>query len=411
MTKKNKVDSISFWKKLLNYKERTMKKKILLFATFLVLVFVVSKAVTTAQEKNEEEFEKIAKVQEVKISEITETREFSGIVKGVGEIAIAPEISGRLLSINKKEGEIVKKGEVLATIDPTNYLAQNSLSVEQTKVSEDALAKTDEYQDKLVDIARIELQKAEDVKKEAKKGSDESAIKLAKRNVEEAEEAVRTAKRMRDLQTSLAQGQIDVSQKQANISAISLNNTKIKAPFDGIFTKKLLQEGEIVSPQTKIFVLVQSEEKEIEIDLPAEVARKMTVGQEISVIKDTNGGEEFIAKVDSISPVSDEITRKSGVKFIFDNENVILGEFVRVLIPISEKKSVIAIPISSIKKSYFENVVFVVEDGLAKEQRVDLGIIESGLIEITRGLEKGAILVIEGQQNLRNGDNVRIYEQ
>ncbi len=387
-----------------------MKKIFLLIAAFLLIAFVISRVVVTAQEKNIEEIEKVVKVEEAKTQNINETREFSAIVKGVGEVGIAPEISGRLMQINKKEGENIFKGEILATIDANDFFALNALSKEQIKVSEDALSSADEYQDQLVDEARIELEKAEDAKKEAKKGSDESAIKLAKRNVDKAEEAVRTAKRMRDLQASLTQGQVDISQKQANITALNINKTRIRAPFNGIFTKKLLQEGEIVSPQTAIFVLVQSKEKEITIDLPAEVAQKMSIGQEVSVIRGDEGKDQFIAKVDSISPVSDSVTRKSSAKFVFDNEDVILGEFITVLIPVSESKESIAIPITSIKKSYFENIIFIIEDGKAKEQRVETGIIDGNLIEIQKGLKEGEIFVTDGQQNLRNGDKIRIYE-
>lgn len=395
-----------------------MKKKILLFVVILVGFVVLAKiAVTAKEEDSNEEMAKIVKLSKVGTKEIQEVREFSGIVKGLGEVEIAPEISGRLVSVNKKEGEKVTKGEILATIDATDFLAQNSLSAEQTQVSKDAFSATEEYQGQLVDEARIELEKAEDLKKEAKKTEDESGLKIAKRNVEKAEEAIRTAKRMRDLQLSLSQGEVDLSQKQARITSLGVNKTIIRAPFSGIFTKKLSQEGQIVSPATAIMVLVQSEQKEIAIDLPSKVANGLKLNQEVFAIKEKtkdgnedDNSERFAITVASISPVSDEITRKSSVKFSFDNEDVALGEFIRVLIPVSEKQDVLAVPIASVKKSYFEDVIFVVENEIAKEQKVELGIIQGNLIEIKNGLNEGQSFVVEGQQNLRNGDKIRIYE-
>jgi RND family efflux transporter MFP subunit len=395
-----------------------MKKKILLFVVILIGFAVLAKiAVTAKEEDGSEETAKIVKLSEVGTKEIQEEREFSGIVKGMGEVEIAPEISGRLVSVNKKEGEKVAKGEILATIDATDFLAQNSLSAEQTQVSKDAFSATEEYQGQLVDEARIELEKAEDLKKEAKKDGDESGLKIAKRNVEKAEEAIRTAKRMRDLQLSLSQGEVDLSQKQARITSLGVNKTIIRAPFSGIFTKKLSQEGQIVSPETAIMVLVQSEQKEIAIDLPSEVANKLKLNQEVFAIKEkikdnreNEEGEKFAIIIASISPVSDEITRKSSVKFSFDNPDVALGEFVRVLIPVNKKQDALAVPITSLKKSYFEDVIFVVENEIAKEQKVKLGIIDGDSIEIINGLTEGQSFVVEGQQNLRNGDKIRIHE-
>lgn len=392
-----------------------MKKKILLLAVISVTLVAFAKMVVTADEdKGNEETAKVVKLSEVGARELQEVREFSAIVKGVGEVEIAPEISGRLTSVNKKEGEKVTKGEILATIDAADFFAQNSLSVEQIEVSKDAFSATEEYQDQLVDAARAELEKAEDLKKMAKKDEDESGLKIAKRNVENAEEAVRTAKRMRDLQLSLSQGEIDLSQKQARITSLDINKTRIRAPFSGIFTKKLSKEGQIVSPATPIMVLVQSAQKEIAIDLPGEVADGLRLDREVFAIKDNKEvaeGQRFAVTVTSISPVSDETTRKSSVKFSFDNKDVALGEFVRVLIPVSEKEEALAVPVASVKKSYFEDVIFVVEDGIVKEQKVELGIIEGDLVEIKNGLSEGQNFVVEGQQNLRNGDKVRIYEQ
>lgn len=393
-----------------------MKKKILLFVVILFAFAVIAKIAVTAKEEkgDDEKVTKVVKLSNVSTRGLQETREFSAIVKGVGEVEIAPEISGRLTSVNKKEGEKVTKGEILAIIDATDFYAQNSLSNEQIEVSKDAFSATEEYQDQLVDEARAELEKAEELKKIAKKDEDESQLKIAKRNVENAEEAVRTAKRMRDLQLSLSQGEIDLSQKQARITSLDINKTRIRAPFSGIFTKKLSKEGQIVSPNTAIMVLVQSEQKEIAIDLPSEVANELELNREVFAIKDNKEikeGERFAITVVSISPVSDEITRKSSVKFSFDNEDVTLGEFVRVLIPVSEKEDVLAVPITSVKKSYFEDVVFVVENGIAKEQKVELGIIQDELVEIKNGLSEGQSFVVEGQQNLRNGDKIRIYEQ
>lgn len=388
-----------------------MKKYIIPSIILLLLISVSFVAIVFAQEETAVEVEKTVKVEEAKASNLKEVVEFSAIVKGVGEVGIAPEISGRLTSIRKKEGETFFKGEILATIDDASFLAQNSVATQQVQTSKEALAGTDEYQEQLIDEAQIELEKAEDAKDEAKEGSDEVALELARKNVDKAEEAVKTAKRMRDLQLSLVQGQIDISQKQANVAYLNVDKTKIRAPFAGIFTKKLLQEGEIVSPQTTMFILVQSQEKEIKVDLPTNVAQKLAIGQEVFVARDGEDREDFLVRISSISPVSDEITRKSRVTFAFEKEDVILGEFVRILIPINEKNDIIAVPIDSVRKSYYENVLFVVEGDRVREEKVELGVIDKGMVEIQKGLAEGEVFVTDGQQNLRNGDKIRIYEK
>lgn len=389
-----------------------MKKRGIVLALISMAVvgtIFVWKGAQLASGTDEPQDTKIVKTELVIRKNLEEKIEFAGFVKGKREVNLRPEVSGRLLKINKKEGESIRKGEILATIDADEFLAQAALAKEQIRVAQDAASGTEQYYDQLVDQSQSELKKAENLYSIAKKDDDKDDKKIAKRNLETAQEALKSARRMRDLQNSLAQGQIPLSQKQAQLSFVQINNTRIRAPFDGVVARIFQEEGALVSPQTAVFMFVEAESFELEIALPLDVSRKMTIGQEIEGRTETNN--TFSASVQSISPTSDLTTRKANVTFSLDDKELSSGDFVNIAIPVNVSMDALIVSVDSLKKSYHENVIFVIADSEVKEVIVEIGISDGEFVEIIKGLKGGEVIVAQGQQDLRSGDKVKIYEE
>ncbi|GEM_PF-2919413 len=386
-----------------------MKKYfLLLFALSLILVVIVFNKEVEAS-KSEEDKSKTVKIQEVREGEILEEIEFSNFTEYQKEVELSPEISGRLLSILKKEGEAVKKGELLAIIDADEVLAQAVLDTEQINSLRNNLVKTKGHQDQLVDESRVAVEKAENLYSIAKRGSDKDEERIAKRNKELAQEALKSAKELRDLQSSLAQGQIGVLQKQKLMNSVQIENTKIKAPFNGVLTRNYKNEGELVSPMTKLFMLVGLDQKvQIEMQIPVEFTKNLEIGQ---LLKARNKkGIVFDVKIVSISPLFDTRTRKSNLKLETEGSNSSVGDFLSVFIPVKLSGKTLMISKESLKKDFHEDIVFVVKDGVSEKRLVEIGTIGEEFVGIKNGLRNGEMVVVEGQYGLRNGDKVKIYE-
>ncbi|MDA3814870.1 MAG: efflux RND transporter periplasmic adaptor subunit, partial [Patescibacteria group bacterium] len=383
-----------------------------IFSIFLFLVAAVIGVI--ALRKTEAQDEKQENIKQVKVIKIekglfSDIQEYSGLVKGIQETNLAPKISGRIIEVYKKEGDIVQKGELLAVIDGSELFDQKNLSAQQLNNAKKSLEETKDYYDQLVDQAEEELDIAKDVYDEAKDEGSSEDISTADKNIDRAEESVKSAKKMRDLQEQTAENQVSASEDQLKIYSNSVDNTRLIAPYAGVVTRKYFDAGRLVSPQSPIFSVADSNQKEIEITIPGSVAKKLSLGSKVEI--EDSSQEIFSGQIKAISPVSDMVTRKSLVKVSFENdENVRLGELMNIKLKTNQKERVISIPLSAVRKDYHEDSVFVLKNDVVEKRIIDLGNIENDRVEIINGVEEGDVIVVEGQSYLKNNEKVNTYE-
>jgi len=340
---------------------------------------------------------------------IKDLREYSGIVKGYQETNIVPKISGILNNVYFDVGDKVKKGQLIAIVDGSELIAQRDTFFNQNKNAQKLAEETEDYYNQLVKETEENLDLAEDSLNEAKKTDDEESENKAKDVVERLEEVVESAKKLRDMQVQASQGQQETANSHLNTANVKVENRKIYAPFDGIITIKHMDIGSIVSPQNPVVSLAYFLKKEINLDVPGEVAKSLKEDLEVAIFKNDKQITKGVIK--SISPTSAGITRKSQVKIIIsENSKLDLGDFVSVRLELSEKKEVIVLPLSSIIKEYHEQFIFLVVDGKAEKRKVELGLINDDKVEIVEGIEVGDKAITQGQSTIQNGQLISIYE-
>ncbi|HAV11493.1 MAG TPA: hypothetical protein DCX32_03030 [Candidatus Moranbacteria bacterium] len=342
-------------------------------------------------------------VQTAEIGTIERVGQYSGIVKGANETQLSPKISGTIRSLLKNEGDFVRAGELLATIDSSELQAESALAKENISANESSLKETGDYYDQLVDEAKSALKKSERAYDIAKESSDQDSEDLAARDLEKAQEAVSSAKRLRDLQISSTKGQLDLSKKQLGVADAYLKNSRIVAPFSGVITAKNSQLGSLAAPGSPIYSLSSSDKKEVLISVAGEEAERMEVGQAVKI--SLEGQDETEGKIISISPVSDFKDRKSSIR-IAVSEEVRLGSYVQISILLEKKDSILVVPTEAIVKKYHDTFIYVSENGKAAQRAVETGIAQNGSTEIVSGLSAGEILITKGQHYLRNGDTI-----
>lgn len=391
-----------------------MKRKFIVFGLPLVLIVFFLGLKQSGFAKEEADTGSVSKknVETVKVErgELTEKVPFSAFIKHKKEVILMPEISGRLVEITKKEGDFVQKGELLARVDADELFAQAALTNKQIESSKRNALNTNSYYDQLVDEAEIALEKAENAYSIAKDESDEDERRLAKRDRELAHEALQSAKRLRDLQNSLASGQVGVLEKQAALNNALIENSKIKAPFSGVIARKYEEEGALVAPKTAIFMLVDdSGDFEAELQLPLDLAKNVHLEGSFSARNES--GEERELIVYSISPISDQITRKVNLTFKVRGENLVSGELLGVMMPARSLSGVVMVSSKSIVRDYHNDVLFVIKDEVAHKRVVEIGVSDGDFVEIKEGIKEGEEVVVVGQQNLVNGNKVEIYEK
>ncbi|MCK4635845.1 MAG: efflux RND transporter periplasmic adaptor subunit [Candidatus Moranbacteria bacterium] len=385
-----------------------MKKIIsILFLIILTLFFIFFLLNKKNDEVQENDLVKNVKTQMVEKGNIEKISQFSSIISGEEETVIFPKMSGYITEIRKKEGDEVSKGEILAVIDGSEILTQLSATQSGVDSMKNVVDETDDYYDQIVDEAKATLKKAEkeyDILKKNDPSDDEKDI--AKKGVKQAEEAVKSAKRMKDLQIQSAETQLVSTEGQLKIVQSQAVNRYVKAPYTGIVTSKIVSVGSLVSPAQAIFSVAKSDKKEINISVSSSVVKSLNVDQSVEIKID--GIEKKVSgKIILISPMTDKISRKSLVKIsVGENSEVRLGDFARIFIEINKKENVITIPKSIVLKEYYDNFVFINDNGIARKKKIEIGFVGENELEIISGIPEGKKIITEGQFYLKDGDKV-----
>lgn len=311
--------------------------------------------------------------------------EISGFVRGENRADIAPMTSGRILRILKHEGETVKKGDILATIDATISNAQ----VAAASASVDALAKT-------LDDSKKYYEQIVDQTKDDSNSNNES---------------IKTAKRGRDLQVQAAKDQLIAARGALNIAQAGKNNSIVIAPFSGTITTVYGHEGGFANFSMPLISISTQNSKEIETYISATNGRNIAVGA-IAAMK-TSSGQPVSGIVTAVSAGSDTQSLKTLIRIhIEDTSNAIfLGDFLHGQILIPSPEEAVSIPRNAIISRGGDQIVFVLDDkNIAKEQPIKIRVEHDGLVDVIKGLSVGQKIVSEGQQYLINGSATKPYE-
>jgi len=299
--------------------------------------------------------------------------EVQGDVATDENIVIYSEFSGILQDLRVKEGQEVSKGQVLAKID------DGGLSSELAQLETQAtLAKTTfERQERLW---------------EQNIGSEMQYLE-AKTNYESMQNSVNRLKSQ-------------------------LDKTIVRAPFSGIVDEVLTEQGEVVSQgQSQLFSLVSLKNMYIEAAVPESYLNSVRKGTEV-IVEIGSLEREFEGEIRRVGNTINPNNRSFNIQVAIPNENGMVKPNQIATIKLNDytADNAVIIPENALlKNAQGESVVFVLQEkegenkiGTAKRQIVETGYSYNDQIEITKGLETGETLIVEGAKNLRDGQEVKI---
>jgi len=288
-----------------------------------------------------------------------------GTLQSDESVWIASELAGRIVEILFDEGQTVKRGDVLVRLD-------------------DALAQVE-----LID-AQAQLELAE-----ANFGRVSTL----------AESGSATQRARDEAQTELARARALFELISARIDKLS-----IEAPFDGTIGFRKFSVGAYIEPGAEIVNLEKIDRLKVDFKVPELFYSQIEIGQTVELSLDALAGRTFTAKIYTIDPMLDVNGRALNVRAILDNPNMELrpGFFARLVVKGGEARSVVMVPEESIVPRGEQHLVFVVEDGKAREQAVKLGARRAGAVEILDGLQPGDLVVTAGHTRLKDGSAVEV---
>lgn len=364
-------------------KKQENRKKIALIGMAVVVSLASISLHAFGSEKSEVQASPTVKTVIASKSNNPNGLEFSGFVRGAQRANVAPATSGRILKINKREGDFVRSGEVIATLDPNMAGAQANAAQENVSAAKRVTKDTRKYYDKLVD--------------QAEKTHDQKAIA--------------SAKKARNLQEQISKSNAVLAQGADDVAQVGADNSILTAPFSGTITSMPVHVGDFAVAGMPMASIDSVGSYEVETYVASDEGNTLSVGN-IAEINVSDGGVTQ-GKIISVSPAVDTQNLKTLVRIHLDDKigTVHLGDFVRGSIQIpGNDQDQIEIPRKAVLSRGGDSVVFVIDEkNIATERVVKLGDEKNGNVSVVEGISQGNQIVVEGQYNLANNMNVKIY--
>lgn len=282
-----------------------------------------------------------------------------GTLQANESVTIRPQISGRIETIHFDEGQTVKKGAKLFSLDASEYRAQ---------VAESAAT---------VKLAQLKFNRSQDLLKKnliSQQQYDEDAAKL------------------------------DEVKAQLALYKDRLSKTEIRAPFSGVSGLRKVSPGDVVQPGQELVNLEDIHLLKLDFRAPEIYLPELRIGLDVTVVTDAFPNEVFTGKVFAIAPRVEEASRSILLRAKISNDRGMLrpGIFAKVQLRLASRENALLIPEEALWPVGRDMFVYRVVDGKALMSKIKIGKRLKGQVEVLEGLNAGDTVITAGQMKLRN---------
>lgn len=322
-----------------------------------------------------------------------------GTAKPNQVVFVKSKIPGKITRIYVDEGSRIRQGDLLAELDPVDY----RLAVENARAALKAAELT--FRE-----AEITLESIQKDWKRYKKLYEKKVI--SKQKWDHMDAARRKARIMRDL----AEARVSRANVALEIALTNLKDTKIRAPFNGIITRRLVDPGDRVytMPPTVLMVVMDISRVKIISDVPEKEMPLIRHSTPVSLNFDAFPAETFKGKITQIYPRVDPVTRNFTIEIALENpgQRIKAGMFAHVKI-MARKIRGLLIPRSALLKIPGTGIFYTFRVTGDTVEKVNLitGIMEDRFVQVLKGLKDGDRVVTVGNARLKTGRKIKIIKK
>jgi RND family efflux transporter MFP subunit len=306
------------------------------------------------------------------------TEDSVGSLENFLDPKVAAEVAGRVVRVHGFVGKKVKRGDLLAEIDPLDLEIQ----------------------------ARADA--AEVGKLEALVANQERIIANHQKMVE------RNFISQNALDEALAQGKalkesLLAARARLDGNSNSLRKTRVLSPIDGEVEVQIVATGDYVKVGDPMLQLVGTQRLNAHLPFPESAASRLKLGQPVRLISPLVPDLVIQAKIDEIRPTITATSRALDVIVKFDSDGRLRGGgTVNAEVVTGRKPNAIVVPEHAVVLRPAGKVVYLVAEGKAVQRIVQTGVKQGGLVEITAGLTGGETIAVNGAGFLTNGATVAV---
>ncbi|EJL6746463.1 multidrug efflux RND transporter periplasmic adaptor subunit VmeY [Vibrio alginolyticus] len=331
--------------------------------------------------------------QDVTVIDYQPSKSYIGRIEAVEDTNITAQISGYLKARHFEEGQMVEKGQLLYSIEPSSFEAQ-------------------------VASAKAALAQAKAALKKAELDHTRGKNLLPRGSISQSEFDALTAALLG------ARAELEAANAQLKLAEVNLSYTQIRAPFSGRISDTKVSTGDLVSPSSGVLTTLVSLDP-VHTSFSVSERERLAMGMEqvkgdgsaesnrVEVQLELENGQffEHLGKLDFLGNRIDTKTGTIAMRALVPNpeQKLLPGQHIKVNLRDKNTKDVIVIPRRAVQTDLEGDFVMVMAEGSVAERRnVELGPqVEQGII-IREGLDQEDTVITQGLQRVRNGVEVRL---
>ncbi len=313
--------------------------------------------------------------------EIAITSPMVGIVDYDVVSSLSPEVAGLIKEHFYREGDMVKKGDVLVRLS-TDFIEKDIEILQKKSEQIDvSMQKTEK------NLKRLDMLFKNDATSE--KDYDDEYF-LYNELIKQKEEL---SKEIEKLQ-------------------LQLDKSVIHAPFDGLVMENLAEVGQWVAQNTPVCTLANTDELYVKVPVSEDILKYLVLGENIS-LKITALDMDLNGRISRFVPVADLKSKTVGVKIkIPFFEHAVQNMSARVSVPVSERRKLVMLKRAALVNMNNTDFVYTIEDNTAKLVPISIATYEGEYFGVDQSiLSPGITVVIDGNDRLRPGQPVQVIEE
>ena len=374
-----------------------MKQTRLIFLLTLLLGYGVEADLPSEKSIRPVKFAKITKGSQAAI------QSFSGVAQSSKEAAVSFKVNGTLNRIFVKVGDQVRKGQLIAQMDATDYSVQFDQAVAKLKSAETQIKS-----------AKAQLVNARSTYDRAEKLYENNSVPLSE--YQQAQSAMEAAESQYD--ASIAQ--VEASKAQVAAAANQVSYAQLKSPFSGIINAVNVEENEMVAAGNPVALLSAQVQPEVLVGVPEIFIASIRKGQGVKIAFSQPLDKTYDGKVTEVGFSSGGgATYPVTVEIVKPDDDLRPGMSANVIFDFGKSSmstsAALVAPVPSVGEGTDGHFVFklkpVGEDYQAIKQKIIIGSLVADGFEVEQGLAEGDLVAVAGLKSLLDGMKIKLLEQ